>query len=590
MIMTFIYKQKKGLAGRLFYHFVKYAITSPYVDKIILTTQSERKKYQEIFGVDEAMFGFAKCGAIEYQPEEFDDNELKKKNYLFSTGRSNRDYSFLMQAIEGTEYQLIIACDTLDAETHDNIEVRKNTFGQEMLRYMRNAKAVVIALDDDTIAAGQLVLLHAMNMGVPVIITRSNGVTDDYVIDHYNGLIIEKTKEALLEALALIFHDDDLYDQLCENGQKEFVNDYTYYAMGKTIGGILKCHLETEEMDMENELISVIVPVYNVSRYIDRCMTSLLKQTYENIEIILVDDGSPDDCGFKCDQYARTDSRVYVIHKKNAGLGMARNSGLDIAKGKYVAFIDSDDYVDEQMFERLYDRLKHEKADTCFCRYYDRTSDGQNLLAREVYKKSLYCEEEVWELLLGMIGNLPEEAGDVAIGMSVWKGLYANAIIQEQGIRFPSEREYISEDIIFHMQYLLYAQRIAIEETPLYYYCDNGTSLTKSYKVNRFKMENILLKKEMKELDQIFEPDIYRQRLYKSYLGRVRRCIAQEVFMNPERQVARKNIRRICSSPIVQDVIKKYDSHNLHWTKQLTNRLIQHKWTSALIIVFRLKG
>mgnify|MGYP001150716381 FL=1 len=101
------------------------------------------------------------------------------------------------------------------------------------------AKAVVIALDDDTIAAGQLVLLHAMNMGVPVIITRSNGVTDDYVIDHYNGLIIEKTKEALLEALALIFHDDDLYDQLCENGQKEFVNDYTYYAMGKTIGGIL---------------------------------------------------------------------------------------------------------------------------------------------------------------------------------------------------------------------------------------------------------------------------------------------------------------------------------------------------------------
>lgn len=83
VIMTFIYKQKKGLAGRLFYHFVKYAITSPYVDKIILTTQSERKKYQEIFGVDEAMFGFAKCGAIEYQPEEFDDNELKKKTIFF---------------------------------------------------------------------------------------------------------------------------------------------------------------------------------------------------------------------------------------------------------------------------------------------------------------------------------------------------------------------------------------------------------------------------------------------------------------------------------------------------------------------------
>lgn len=95
----------------------------------------------------------------------------------------------------------MLACDMLNEESHNNIEVRKNTFGKEMLRYMRNAKVVVIALDDDTIAAGQLVLLHAMNMGVPVIITRSHGVTDDYVIDHYNGLIIDKTEESLLTAL-----------------------------------------------------------------------------------------------------------------------------------------------------------------------------------------------------------------------------------------------------------------------------------------------------------------------------------------------------------------------------------------------------
>ena len=109
-----------------------------------------------------------------------------------------------------------------------------------MLRYMRNARAIVITLADDTIASGQLVLLHAMNMGVPVIITRSHGVTDDYVTDHYNGLVIDKTKESLLKALDIIFDDDKLHDRLSANGQKEFEKNYTYYAMGKTIGGILK--------------------------------------------------------------------------------------------------------------------------------------------------------------------------------------------------------------------------------------------------------------------------------------------------------------------------------------------------------------
>ena len=94
---------------------------------------------------------------------------------------------------------------------------------------------------------------------------------------------------------------------------------------------------------MEKSLISVIVPIYNVSRYLERCMESLLHQTYKNIEIIMVDDGSPDDCGKKCDRYAAEEPRIKVIHKKNAGLGRARNSGLEIAEGEYVMFIDSDD-------------------------------------------------------------------------------------------------------------------------------------------------------------------------------------------------------------------------------------------------------
>lgn len=102
---------------------------------------------------------------------------------------------------------------------------------------------------------------------------------------------------------------------------------------------------------MSNVKVSIIVPIYNVEKYLDRCMQSLLNQTLKEIEIVLVDDGSPDNCPKMCDEYAKKDSRVKVVHKQNAGLGYARNSGLENATGEYVAFVDSDDYVDINAYE-----------------------------------------------------------------------------------------------------------------------------------------------------------------------------------------------------------------------------------------------
>lgn len=105
--------------------------------------------------------------------------------------------------------------------------------------------------------------------------------------------------------------------------------------------------------------VSIIVPVYNVEKYFDRCINSLINQTLREIEIILVDDESPDNCPEMCDKYAKKDSRIKVIHKKNGGLGFARNSGLDIAAGEYFAFVDSDDYVDLDFYEKLYTAAKN---------------------------------------------------------------------------------------------------------------------------------------------------------------------------------------------------------------------------------------
>lgn len=117
------------------------------------------------------------------------------------------------------------------------------------------------------------------------------------------------------------------------------------------------------------ELISIIVPVYNVEQYLDDCLISIINQTYKNLEIILIDDGSTDKSGKICDEYAKKDSRIIVIHKENGGVSSARNAGLRIAKGAYIGFVDPDDWIAEDMYEVLYSNAKKYDADVSVCKY-----------------------------------------------------------------------------------------------------------------------------------------------------------------------------------------------------------------------------
>ena len=122
---------------------------------------------------------------------------------------------------------------------------------------------------------------------------------------------------------------------------------------------------------MEEDLISIVIPVYKVEKYLEKCIESVLKQTYTNLQIILVDDGSPDNCGKICDEYAKRDSRIDVIHKVNGGLSEARNVGISKAKGRYIGFVDSDDYIKENMYEILLNLIKEYNADASICNLYD---------------------------------------------------------------------------------------------------------------------------------------------------------------------------------------------------------------------------
>ena len=141
--------------------------------------------------------------------------------------------------------------------------------------------------------------------------------------------------------------------------------------------------------------VSIIVPVYKVEKYLDRCMVSLLKQTLSDIEIILIDDGSPDNCPVLCNNYVQEDIRIRTIHKTNGGLSSARNAGLAVATGEYIGFVDSDDAVERDMYEKLYLRAKRENVDFVMCDYIRIPDDGKPYLKSLEISSGRYDKEKM---------------------------------------------------------------------------------------------------------------------------------------------------------------------------------------------------
>ncbi len=152
---------------------------------------------------------------------------------------------------------------------------------------------------------------------------------------------------------------------------------------------------------MKNEMISIIVPVYNVEKYIERCLTSLINQSYRNIEIIVIDDGSTDKSGLICDRIGKIDKRIKIVHQKNGGLSLARNVGIDYSKGEYITFVDGDDFIDSKMCEVLLDNLKTYDCDISICKYYLTESDDFKKSDENYDVKVFKRNQAMKELMLG---------------------------------------------------------------------------------------------------------------------------------------------------------------------------------------------
>ena len=215
-------------------------------------------------------------------------------------------------------------------------------------------------------------------------------------------------------------------------------------------------------MSME---LSIIVPVYKVEKQLEQCIRSILNQSFTNFELILVDDGSPDKCGEICDEYEKKDKRIKVIHKKNGGLSDARNAGLDIAKGKYIGFVDSDDIIHPEMYERMYNFINKYNVDIVQCKFkkFKSIEDINKLSNINNTNIEYYTSKEA---IMDMIDNNK-------INVNTWNKLYKRELFENE--RFPKGK--IHEDEFLTYKLIYKSNKVAYINEELYYYYQNDNGI-----------------------------------------------------------------------------------------------------------------
>lgn len=337
------------------------------------------------------------------------------------------------------------------------------------------------------------------------------------------------------------------------------------------------------------DLISIVIPVYNVEVYLQRCITSIVEQSYTNLEIILVDDGSLDQSGVICDEFAKQDTRIKVIHKSNEGLGLTRNAGIKTAKGDYICFIDSDDYIDRKYIETLYSTLKMQGADVCYCGH-TKDIDGKYEKRENPLAGGIYCGSEIKEKIIPRMCGC--RYGNDNIEMSSCMAIYSMRLINEYSLEFPSERQYISEDLIFNINYLSLCNKICISDCVGYFYVTVKSSLTRKYDPDRLYKQIIMTKKVIELTQKIGIFMLCEERIYNNFLTWVRAIIKGE--QNRCLEIGFKEsldqIVGICNNDYVKKISNEFDNLGVKSSSKIINLLIKRRAAILLWIVMFVKN
>lgn len=337
--------------------------------------------------------------------------------------------------------------------------------------------------------------------------------------------------------------------------------------------------------------VSVVIPCYKVERYLDQCIKSVINQTLKELEIILVDDGSPDRVPTMCDEWAKNDDRIKVVHKKNGGLGMACNSGIQVATGRYIAFLDSDDWVDNEMYQIMYDTAEKHQAQMVFTglRRVDINGKHIGVLPHKECFQIYAGKEEINGLVCDLVASEVSVMEERSLQMSAKVVLYRKRIIEENHLLFVSEREVMSEDLHFNLNALSHCDCVCIIPKYFYNYRSSANSITTRIDLCQFERIKSLYDYTSKECKALDICGDIQQRVERMFIGYVRNHIRHIARSKIPLLQQHKVINNILNDPIWNVVWKNYPIKALPLKLYICTKLMQRKQTILLWFLLSLK-
>lgn len=339
-------------------------------------------------------------------------------------------------------------------------------------------------------------------------------------------------------------------------------------------------------------LATIVLPIYKVEKYLDRCIKSIINQTYKTLEIILVDDGSPDRCPQMCEDWAKKDCRIKVVHKDNAGLGMARNTGIEHATGEYIFFFDSDDYVALDTVEKVFQVAERTGAELIM--YGHKDVDGNGNLKNTIIpfsEKEYYEGAEIQDSLLAdMVGSIPGVSKNGNIWMSACMSAYKYTLIHRTGFRFVSERELISEDVYSLLCLMKDVKSVAIIPEAFYFYCENGASLTHTYRNDRYSRIKEFYNACIEKCDELGYEPVVKERFAYVYMANTIAALKMIVSSDMNTKEKKKSVREIVHDELMQKNIRQINIRNEGIMRKLLFSAIRGKQPGLVYLMVKAKS
>ena len=316
--------------------------------------------------------------------------------------------------------------------------------------------------------------------------------------------------------------------------------------------------------------ISVIVPAYNAEPYLKRCVDSLLNQTIDETEIILVDDGSTDKTPEICDYYAGTYERVTVIHKSNGGLSSARNAGIDKASGRFIGFVDADDDVEPDMYMRLYTKAIESEADYVFCDYARICQSGEKQGCTRNIDEGFYPKAKIRQVLFPQL--IMGETIDYGPCLSVWTGLYRKQFLDEYHIRFDPAIKWSEDNLFTSMVVYSCNSLFYLKGEYLYHYRENAGSITTSYRKGAWDVYCLLNQRFHAFFDNTGDYDFSRE-INLNMIYYALNCLQQEKkYFSPE---SGKVIHRMLHSDELKKAFSGFKMPGVSWKLKIILQLMR---------------